>query len=146
MSAGNAPPAQDLVHATTVEVNGRGALIRGASGQGKSGLALQLLALGAGLVADDRTKIWRDGAQVMADAPDSIRGRIEARGMGILAAPDTGPVPLAVIVDLDHEENDRLPPWRVDRIHDVDLPVIRKTTAPHFPAAIMAYLRTCRLE
>ena len=135
-----------ILHATTIAVNGGGALILGASGQGKSGLALQLMAFGADLVADDRTQIWRDGNGLMADAPDTIRGRIEARGVGILAAPHPGAVKLALIVDMDHEESDRLPPARTERVLDVDLPVIRKSAAAHFPAAIMAYLKAGRLE
>ena len=42
------------VHATCVAVNGKGVLIVGASGSGKSTLALQMLAMGAELVADDQ--------------------------------------------------------------------------------------------
>ena len=75
------------MHATCVAVGPHAALIRGASGRGKSGLALQLLAMGAVLVSDDRTRLWRAGDALMADAPDTIRGRIEARGVGILRVP-----------------------------------------------------------
>ena len=52
---------ETIVHASCVARDGRAVLIRGASGSGKSGLALQLMALGAGLVADDRTRLWREG-------------------------------------------------------------------------------------
>ena len=41
------------MHATTVALRGRGLLILGPSGSGKSTLALQLMAVGARLVADD---------------------------------------------------------------------------------------------
>ena len=37
------------LHASAVALDGRGALILGASGSGKSGLALRLMALGAGI-------------------------------------------------------------------------------------------------
>ena len=125
---------------------GRAALIRGAAGRGKSGLALQLVAMGAGLVADDRTRLWRAGAQVMADAPDTIRGRIEARGLGILRLPAAGPQPLALVIDLDRDETDRLPPPRETRIKGVTLPLVHGSAHAHFPAAILLYLRYGELE
>lgn len=139
-----ADPAPPL-HATTVAHAGRAALIRGASGSGKSGLALQLLALGARLVADDRTLLHRAGDQVIADTPTPLLGRIEARGVGILATPPAGPTPVAVIIDMDVPETDRLPPPREAELRGVILPLLRKVDMPHFPAAIMAYLEHGRL-
>ena len=52
--------APDIVniHASCVAVRGEGVLILGASGQGKSDLALRLIDRGATLVADDRCDIW----------------------------------------------------------------------------------------
>ena len=43
-----------IMHATCVDVNGSGVLIVGHSGSGKSSLAINLLALGSKLVADDQ--------------------------------------------------------------------------------------------
>jgi len=140
-----AGPSEIMVHATCVAHSGRAVLIRGAAGRGKSGLALQLLALGADLVADDRTRLWRENAQVMAAAPDTIVGQIEARGIGILHLPAIGAQPLALIVDLDHDEDERLPPLRQDRILGVALPSVRKSSFPHFPAALLLYLKHGRL-
>jgi len=131
--------AQTL-HATTVAINGRAALIRGASGSGKSGLALQLLALGADLVADDRTVVWADGATLWADAPDTIRGQIEARGVGILRSPAAGPCAVALVVDMDEIEAERLPEGREVRLMGIPLPVINKSESAHFPAALAVYL------
>jgi HPr kinase/phosphorylase len=121
-------------------------LIRGAAGRGKSALALQLIGLGAGLVADDRTRLWRAGPRLMADVPAPIRGRIEARGVGILAAPAVGPAEVALVVDMDTEETERLPPRRSTRLLDVERPLLRKSPSPHFPAAILLYLEHGRME
>jgi HPr kinase/phosphorylase len=135
-------PAQEIViHATCVALEGRAALIRGAAGQGKSGLALQLIALGATLVADDRTRLWRNDDRLIADAPDTIRGRIEARGLGILHLPQTGPAPVACVVDLDRSETDRLPSLCHETVMDLRLPSFGKSPHPHFPAVILLYLR-----
>ena len=119
-------------------------MIRGASGSGKSGLALQLMALGAGLVSDDRTRLWRDGMQVMADAPDTIRGKIEARQVGILTAPPVGPAPVWLIVDMDAVETERLPPLRQAKLLGINIPLARKSQLAHFPAAILTYLSGTR--
>lgn len=128
-------------HASCVAAAGRAVLIRGAAGTGKSGLALQLVALGAGLVSDDRTRLRREGIAVLADAPDTIRGLIEARGLGILRLPAFGPQPLALVVDLDRESDARLPPPMQTDIMGVSVPLVRKAHHAHFPAAIVLYLR-----
>jgi len=145
-AGGSDDPAVLTVHASCVAQAGRAALIRGAAGRGKSGLALRLIALGAELVADDRTRLWRAGGQVMADAPDTIRGRIEARGMGLLRLPSAGPRPLALVIDLDREETGRLPPLRETRVADAALPLVHGSGHAHFPAAILLYLRYGMLE
>lgn len=136
---------ETIMHATTICHGGRGGMIIGASGSGKSGLALQLLALGAGLVADDRTRLWQEGHEIMADVPEAIKGRIEARGVGILAAPAMGPVPVALVIDMDKIETARLPPNRTLRILDREVPLIRKVQSPCFPAAILLYLNGGRI-
>ena len=49
-----------IMHATCVDVNGSGVLIVGHSGSGKSSLAINLLALGSKLVADDQCEIVKN--------------------------------------------------------------------------------------
>ena len=46
-----------IMHATCVDINGSGVLIVGRSGSGKSSLAINLLALGSTLVADDQCEL-----------------------------------------------------------------------------------------
>lgn len=131
---------ETILHASCVARDGRAVLILGASGSGKSGLALQLMALGAGLVADDRTRLWREGDALMADAPPALRGRIEARQVGILTAPPAGPTPVALVIDMDETETDRLPDHRLVTLLGADIPLARKSELAHFPAAILTYL------
>lgn len=49
------------LHACAVEVDGRGVLIAGQSGAGKSTMAAALIAAGAGFVADDLSVLWPSG-------------------------------------------------------------------------------------
>lgn len=135
-----------IVHATTVSVDGHGVLIRGAAGTGKSSLALQLMAYGAELVADDRTMLWRESGGVFASAPEEIAGMIEARGIGILYAEPTMPVPVVCVIELDLEETERLPPHRTTRMLGFHLPCLHKSMNPAWPAAVMQYLRAGRQD
>ncbi|MET4127721.1 HPr kinase/phosphatase C-terminal domain-containing protein [Roseovarius sp. MBR-6] len=135
------PLPGEVIHGSCVALAGRAVLIRGASGAGKSALALRLIALGAGLVADDRTRIWRAGAQVMADAPDTIRGLIEARGVGILHLDATGPAPLALVVDLDARAEGRLPVQKTTVLAGLRVPLVENAPSAHFSASILLYLK-----
>lgn len=145
-SAHTSPETSETFHATAVVFDGRAALIRGPSGSGKSGLALQLMAYGAGLIADDRVRVTKQGAVLMAHAPDQLPGHIEARGIGILKADYLQMAEIALIVDLETAEKDRLPPIRSCSILGVNLPLIRRVDAPHFPAAVLQFLKGGRAD
>lgn len=118
----------EVRHATTVAVKARGLMIAGASGAGKSSLALQMLALGARLVADDATRIWRGRGAVplWAGAPETLPARIEARGAGLLPARLFGPVPLVAVLALDQTEADRLPREGTCTILGQDVTLLRR--------------------
>ena len=110
-------PETLLLHATTVAIGGRAVLLRGASGSGKSDLALRLIDAGARLVADDRSELRRDGGAVLVSAPATIAGLVEARGLGILRLDSLAVARLSLIVDLVAPEAiDRLPEKRSEAI------------------------------
>lgn len=134
----------DSVHASCVAIDSdRGVLIMGASGSGKSGLALMMMSLGASLVADDRTKLTSspDGTALIASAPQSIQNLIEARGIGILKAQTLPSCTICAVIDLDHCEEERLPPRRIRRLIGHDIPEYRRSDEPHFAAALIQLLK-----
>ena len=131
-------------HGTCVCLEERAVLILGPSGSGKSALALQLMALGCTLVADDRVEIEVIDDVPVARAPDAIRGMIEARGVGLLAASSVGAAPVVLAVDLEQVETERLPPRRQAVIGGCVVPVLHRVESAHFPAAILQYLRSGR--
>lgn len=104
---GNRLSSENL-HASTVALDGRAVLICGPSGAGKSDLALRLLDRGFVLVSDDRTIVRRDGDRVVASAPETIRGKLEVRGIGILEMETVADMPVALVVELTSDMQ-RLP-------------------------------------
>ena len=135
-----------IIHATTVAVDRAGLLIRGPSGRGKSELALQMLAFGGQLVADDRTTIATpDDGPPVASAPDQLSGMIEARGIGILRVAPCGAVRLAAVADLSEIETERLPEARTTLVAGRVLPLYRRVDAPSFAASLMLLLRGGRV-
>lgn len=135
-----------VLHGTTIDCDGHGVLIVGASGSGKSGLALQLMALGASLVADDQTRIELVNSHFIARAPQPITGLIEARGIGLLHARNKPSTRLSLAIDMDKIEGQRMPPKRVYHRGFLKLPCLHKVEAPYFPFAILQYLRFGRQE
>lgn len=100
--------SSDRIHATCVAIGGQAVLLCGRSGSGKSDLALRLIDRGAELVADDQVLLVRDGDTVRAAPPAAIAGKIEVRGLGILAMAHRTAMPVAMIFQLD-EPVERLP-------------------------------------
>jgi serine kinase of HPr protein (carbohydrate metabolism regulator) len=128
--------AADVVHGTCVALGQRGALLRGPSGCGKSDLALRFLFMARrgpaaieapALVADDQVELRRDDARLLASAPESIRGRIEVRGVGIVTLKALPACELVLVVDLVAPEAvERMPEADLKaRLAGVDLPLLR---------------------
>lgn len=134
-----------LCHANAVSVHGCGALIKGSSGSGKSSLSLQLMSLGAELIADDQTHLSVENGSVWAKAPPSIAGLIEARGLGILQAACTQAA-ITVVIDLDQVETERLPKLHTVTILNQVFPCLHKVDNPAWPAFIMQYLKGSRRD
>lgn len=140
-------PATDILHATAVaDSAGRGLLILGPAGAGKSGLALQLIALGARLVSDDRTVVAVHGDRITLSAPPTISGLIEARGIGLLRADALDSAALTLAVDLAQSETDRLPPRRNIVILGRRVDLVLGPVTAHFPAALLLYLARGRQD
>jgi serine kinase of HPr protein (carbohydrate metabolism regulator) len=113
------------IHASCVAIDGRGVLLTGASGSGKSDLALRLIDRGARLIGDDGVTIEARGRHLYARSGPNIEGQMEIRGLGILAFASMAEAPLALVIALD-QPVPRMPdeslPMRV--IEGLTLPII----------------------
>lgn len=128
-----------MVHATCVAVAGRGVLLLGPPGCGKSDLALRLIDSGAALVADDQVVLARRGDDVVASAPDELRGRMEVRGVGLVTVEPVAQRRVALVLDLvPADQVPRLPEIGVRAYLGVSLPCI--AIAP-FEASAAAKVR-----
>jgi serine kinase of HPr protein (carbohydrate metabolism regulator) len=119
----------ETMHLTTVAIDGRGVLIEGASGAGKSDLALRLIDRGAELVSDDYTELSVEDGQLVARAPASIAGRIEVRGVGIMPVSHRESAVAALLVRLTGTP-ERLPEPATRTLLGVDLPMLALAPLP----------------
>lgn len=114
-------------------------LLRGPSGAGKSDLALRLIDGGARLVADDQTELVRDGDRILARPPETLAGRIEVRGIGIVEVPYLPSAPVVLVCDLvPPGDVVRLPGPVTTRLQGVELSLLQLTP---FEASAAAKLR-----
>ena len=137
-----AGPRPRAIHATALVVGEAGVLIRGASGAGKTALALACIAaaqqrgLFAALVGDDRVLLAARGGRVVVGAHAAMAGKVERRGLAIAAAAHEAEAVLRLVVELveDRAEAARLPrlPWSeasAVEVEGVMLPLLRLDTA-----------------
>lgn len=113
------------LHASCVSIGGRGVLITGKSGSGKSDLCLRLVDAGAEMVADDRVMLSRSsGGELLARAPERLQGLLEVRGLGVMHLHYVSDIPLALVVEAA-EEAERLPEEENREYLGVSLPCLR---------------------
>ena len=115
--------SSDRLHATAVAIGGVAVLIEGPSGSGKSDLALRLIDRGAVLISDDQTLLIRAGSRLLARPPQTIAGKLEIRGLGILSMPHVADIPVAMLVRLQ-DQVQRMPDRRIRRIAGIDVPEV----------------------
>jgi len=76
---------RDITHGVLLDVLGLGVLVTGESGIGKSECALDLIARGHRLVADDTVEIYRRTEGVLiGTCPPLTRHHMELRGLGVI--------------------------------------------------------------
>lgn len=143
------PPAS--VHASAVRVGEQAILIRGASGTGKSRLALDLILAGRTgaiaetlLIGDDRVRLdtWNDN--LVARGVPELEGMIEIRGLGIRRCAFVPEAAVALVVDLAAPDAARLPaPERLKTlILGIELPRIPVAAGENPLPLVLGFLTT----
>jgi HPr kinase/phosphorylase len=135
------------LHASAASWAGRGVLLLGPPGAGKSSLLARLLAAGAWLVADDLVALARRGGTLYAGSV-SPAGLIELRGNGIFRVANTERAPVSLCVELlpPSPGRERLPEPRTTTIADIAVPVLAvDADDPAAVARILIALAACRV-
>ncbi|MGB4984887.1 MAG: HPr(Ser) kinase/phosphatase [Erysipelotrichaceae bacterium] len=126
----------DNIHGGLMSIYGKGVMILGPSGIGKSEVALELIKKGHVLVADDRVDVKRIQNRITGQAPDILYGMLEIRGIGIIdcvkmfgASSVTPDVNVDFVVKLSRWNDDSAMRLTDDqqltyRILDMDVPMI----------------------
>jgi hypothetical protein len=127
------------LHATSIVFCGRGLLLVGASGSGKSDLALRIMDAGGSLISDDYTELSVKDDQLFGSPPDAIKGMIEVRGVGLLKVPYIRSARLDVLVMCESKTViERLPPVIHTNIEGIRL---RQLSLYPFESSAVAKLR-----
>lgn len=72
------------VHGVMMNIYGKGVLLTGDSGIGKSELALDLIQRGHIFVADDLVEVSKVANKLFCTAPQILKGYLEIRGLGVV--------------------------------------------------------------
>ena len=75
---------EETLSGDLIVVYGKGVLITGESGMGKSEIAMELVRDGQVFVADDRVDVQKIHNSLYGHAPELLRGMLEIRGIGII--------------------------------------------------------------
>jgi serine kinase of HPr protein (carbohydrate metabolism regulator) len=111
-----------IIHASCIDIAGIGVLLQGPPRSGKSDLALRLIDGDARLVADDQVELTVREGVLWAASPKALAGRMEIRGIGIVAVPWEPRTPVRLVVDLvAPSEVERMPESSESEIEGVRL-------------------------
>lgn len=110
---------------TCVAVKGRGVLIEGAPGLGKSSLALALIDRGAMLVGDDGVTLEAQGGRLVAGPAPATAGLLEVRNVGLVPMPFTTRAEIALVIALDPEAPRFIDSAEEREVLSLTLPLVR---------------------
>jgi hypothetical protein len=138
-------------HASAVLIGPKAALIRGASGAGKSNLAWRLIEAGrqgvlpfARLVGDDRVELQAKNGRLLVRPAQSLAGLLEIRGLGIRRLDYEPVAAVGLVLDLGAPPPERMPePEALQAIIEgIALPRLAAASPEAAVPLLSAFLRT----
>lgn len=118
-------------HACLIQLEGRGVLITGQSGAGKTSLMLGLLEAAqhknqsVNFVSDDQVILTAENGNLIGSPPDAIAGKIEIFGFGIIDIANIANSQIDLLVQLEPDESlERLPDPKHSILLNINVPCI----------------------
>jgi serine kinase of HPr protein (carbohydrate metabolism regulator) len=128
------PPARSRTgnrHCNVVEIAGKGILIEGPAGSGKTSLALGLVdaarqrGIDAHFVADDQALLTIEDGRVIASTPPPIAGLAEIRGHGIVRLAHRPQTSIELVIAMVNDDGiERMPAKATTEVLGTELPAI----------------------
>lgn len=125
------------IHATAVVVDGKGLLITGKSGAGKTSLALTLIDMcrarqgRAFFIADDQVWLSTVNGRLVVEAPATISGLVELRGFGPASIANERRAIIDALVTLDDNNN-------APRVHLQERELLQGVTLPKLTLPVVS--------
>ncbi len=116
-----------LIHGTGISYEGKGLLIMGPSGSGKSDLALRMIGCGAILIGDDYVELSQgEAGRAVMGTVKNIAGKIEVHNVGILDVPFRAQCEIDLVLNLVNNvgQLDRLPEIKEITVDCISLPCL----------------------
>jgi len=107
----------ETIHGVFLQIYGKGVLLTGESGSGKSEIALELIKKGHLLVADDRVDCSLVHDQIIGEAPEILKQMLEIRGVGIINVSKMFGV-ASVLDKAPVDLNIHIEPWNPNQDYD----------------------------
>jgi len=118
-------------HCNVVEIAGKGILIEGPAGSGKTSLALGLVdaarqrGIDAHFVADDQALLEVEDGRIVARTPPSIAGLAEIRGHGIVRLAHRSRSTIGLVLAMVEDDGlERMPEQVTTFVLGIELPAI----------------------
>jgi len=96
-----------------------------------------MIALGAKLVADDQVWLVQTAEGIQLHPPDTLKGKIEARQLGILECAFEPHALLTLVIALDKNEPERLPYGKTIQVGGEKIDLIYGANVPNLASALM---------
>lgn len=135
------PDGRVCVHGTAVALNGTAVLLLGPARSGKSGVAAQMMGMGAGFVCDDLAILSRGPGGLTVAPPDGAPEAMELRGFGIAAVASCGPSRLGMALWLGPSKA-RMPEPEAIEILGLNLALMRHPATADVAAKALIWLRS----